>query len=88
MLKPIYQKQFEKDVKQIKKRGKKITKLKDIISLLILKKTLSVKNHNHKLKGEYQRYWECHIEADWLLVYKKNSTTIIFVRTGTHSDLF
>ena len=88
MLKTIFQRQFEKDIKKIKKRGKYIEKLKNIIKLLIEKKSLPAKNLNHKLKGNFKDYWECHIESDWLLIYKKMKTQIIFVRTETHSDLF
>lgn len=58
------------------------------MKLLILEKPLLEKHRNHKLKGDYVGYWECHIEPDWLLVYKKTETHIIFARTGTHSDLF
>lgn len=88
MLVPIYQKQFEKDVKKAKKRGKDIDKLKFVILKLLEGKTLSIKNRNHKLKGALEGYWECHIEPDWLLIYKKTLEAIIFVRTGTHADLF
>ncbi len=88
MLYPVYQRQFEKDVASSQKRGKNITKLKNIIKLLLEEIPLPPKNHNHKLKGEFNDYWECHIEPDWLLIYKKTKTEIILVRTGTHSDLF
>ncbi len=88
MLKPIYQKRFEKDLRKVKKRGFNINKLKSIILKLLSDKQLPTKNLNHKLKGEYNGYWECHIEPDWLLIYKKTSENIILVRTGTHSDLF
>lgn len=88
MLKPIHLRQFEKEVAKAKKRGKDIEKLKELIKLLILEKPLLPKHRNHKLKGCYTGYWECHIEPDWLLVYKKSDTHIIFARTGAHSDLF
>lgn len=88
MLKPVYQSRFEKEVEKIKKRGKNLTKLKEIITLLLEEKPLPIKNRNHKLKGEFKDYWECHIEPDWLLIYKKTSTEIILARTGSHSDLF
>lgn len=87
MLNAFYQSQFKKDVTKIKKRKKNINKLKDIIILLLKEKYLPAKNCNHKLKG-YKDYWECHIEPDWLLIYKKTSTEIIFIRTGSHSDFF
>ena len=88
MLQIIYLNQFEKEVKIIKNRKKNTAKLKTLIMLLISEERLPRKYRNHKLKGEYTNYWECHIEPDWLLIYKKTKTEIILVRTGTHSDLF
>ncbi len=88
MLTPIYLGRFEKEVKLAKKRGKDMLKLKQIIQLLIDEQPLPPKNRNHKLQGEYNDLWECHIEPDWLLIYEKTTEKVIFVRTGTHSDLF
>ncbi len=88
MLTPVYQRQFERDIKQAIKRGKQLNKLKSIIKLLLEEKPLPQKNKNHKLQGPLQGYWECHIEPDWLLIYKKTGTEIILARTGTHADLF
>ena len=88
MLKPVYAKQFNKDIKCSKKRGKDLEKLKDVICLLVEKKKLPVKNKGHKLTGNFHEYRECHIEPDWLLIYKIEDRYIYFVRTGTHSDLF
>lgn len=88
MLKPIYLRKFETEIEKAKKRGKDIEKLKEVMKLLILEKPLQQKHRNHKLKGEYVGYWECHLEPDWLLVYKKTETEVIFARTGSHSDLF
>lgn len=88
MLKPVYAKQFNKDIKRSKKRGKDLEKLKDVICLLAEKKKLPVKNKDHKLTGNFHEYRECHIEPNWLLIYKIEGRYIFFVRTGTHSDLF
>lgn len=85
---PLYTKQFEKDLKLCKKRKKDIEKLKSIISQLIDKIELPRKNNDHKLIGSYLGRRECHIEPDWLLIYKIQKDEIIFERTGTHSDLF
>jgi mRNA interferase YafQ len=82
------QKQFEKDLVRAKKRGKNMAKIESIIMLLISAHPLPAKNREHKLQGNFKDFWECHIEADWLLIYKKTSTEIILIRTGTHSDLF
>ena len=88
MLKPVYLKRFEKEVKKAKKRGNNMKKFKDLLVLLLNEKHLPARNSNHKLKGEFAGYWECHIEPDWLLIYKKTPTELILVRTGTHADLF
>jgi mRNA interferase YafQ len=88
MLTPSFQRQFLKDLKLAKKRGKVLSKLKTILLLLQQEVSLPPKNRNHKLGGEFKDSWECHIEPDWLLIYRKTETEIIFVRTGSHSDLF
>jgi mRNA interferase YafQ len=88
MLMPSFQRQFLKDLKLAKKRGNDLSKLKTIIQLLQEELPLPLKNRNHKLSGEFRDSWECHIEPNWLLIYRKTATEIIFVRTGSHSDLF
>jgi len=79
---------FRKDLKLMRKRGKDIEKLKTIVKKLIFKEDLPEKNRNHQLTGKYRGFSECHIEPDWLLIYKIDSKSLILVRTGTHSDLF
>lgn len=88
MFLPMYEGQFKKELEKAKKRGKDIEKIKVIMMMLLAGKQLPIKNRNHRLQGNFQGYWECHIEPDWLLVYKKTTTHIVFARTGTHSDLF
>lgn len=88
MLGLISETRFEKDLKLAAKRKRHLDKLNAIVIALRRGEKLPVKNHNHKLQGSYKDYWECHIEPDWLLVYKKTKTHIILARTGTHSDLF
>lgn len=88
MLKISTTKKFEKEVETAQKRGKDMSKLGDIIKKLSEEKNLDSKYRNHKLTGNFKGRWECHIEPDWLLIYCKTSTEIIFERTGSHSDLF
>lgn len=88
MLNRIYQTKFVKDVEVAKKRHRNIQKLSTIIDLLLEEKPLPPKYKDHKLHGDYTGHRECHVEPDWLLIYIKTKTDIIFVRTGTHSDLF
>lgn len=88
MLQPKFTKQFEKDLKRIQKRGKSVKKLKDVIKMLANEKPLEPRLKDHKLSGNYVGRHECHLEPDWLLIYKLEDLEIIFERTGSHSDLF
>jgi len=80
--------QFKKDVKQLKTRGKEMGKLKDVINMLANAKKLPDKNKDHQLKGTLKDCRECHLEPDWLLIYRIDGSELCLVRTGTHSDLF
>ncbi len=63
-------------------------KLKIIIRSLVVEEPLDAIHRDHKLIGNWKGRRECHIESDWLLIYKREERRIIFERTGTHSDLF
>jgi mRNA interferase YafQ len=88
MLTPVYTKQFERDLKRIKKQHKNIERLKIVLLALIEEEKLDPIYRDHKLIGYWLGRHECHIESDWLLIYKIENDRIIFERTGTHSDLF
>jgi len=88
MYTPIYTKQFEKDIKRLNKRGKNLDKFRIIAETLLNGKKIDEIHRDHKLVGNYVGRRECHIEADWLLIYKKTKVEIIFERSGSHSDLF
>lgn len=83
-------KRFEKDCRLMQKRQKDLEKLREIATLLCQEQTLPVRCRDHALSGNYAGRRECHIEPDWLLIYKIDLDTqeIIFERTGSHSDLF
>lgn len=88
MLNPVRTTQFKRDLKLAEKRGRKMSKLKEIMTKLIMEEFLVEKHRDHKLSGNYINHRECHIEPDWLLIYRLIGKEIHFVRTGTHSDLF
>ena len=88
MLRPIYTTQFAKDLKRMLKRGKKPEKIKKVMAALVDEQQLHVRYRDHKLVGGFKNRRECHVEPDWLLIYKMTKEDIIFERTGTHSDLF
>jgi len=82
--------QFEKDVKKCIKRGYNIELLRNAMELLSKTGTLPQKYKAHKLSGNYSDCWECHLKPDWLLIWKQNDKELVllFMNTGTHSDLF
>ena len=80
--------QFKKDVKRALKRNQDISKLKKIINLLIKAEKIPSENRDHQLKGTLKDCRECHIEPDWLLIYRIEGSELCLIRTGSHSDLF
>lgn len=92
MLRPVYTNKFKKDYKQAIKRGCDKTKLQEVIVLLCNRTTLPEIFRDHSLTNSrnYKDMRECHIEPDWLLVYRilKQDLILELIRTGTHSDLF
>lgn len=80
---------FKKDLKLMKKRGKNLDSLKKVVADLCQGK-LDPKYRDHALTGNYIGFRECHIEPDWLLIYRLNDKVLILtgVATGSHSDLF
>lgn len=81
---------MKRDLKLIKKRGKDISKLETVLEILLSGENLPDKYKDHQLKGEMKEFRECHIEPDWLLIYRKEDTELILyaTATGTHADLF
>ena len=80
--------QFKKDYKKAKKQNKKLDLLKQVMKDLASGKTLEEKYRDHLLVGNWKPHRECHIQPDWLLIYRVEEDTIIFVRTGSHAELF
>lgn len=90
MLQVEYTNQFKRDLKLSKKRHKNLHRLHEIMKDIEKQKGLDHKLKDHPLVGNWDGHRELHIEPDWLLIYKviHKKNTVIFVRTGTHSDLF
>ncbi|MBR5353631.1 MAG: type II toxin-antitoxin system YafQ family toxin [Bacteroidales bacterium] len=85
-----YGSKFLKDLKLAKRRGLDLCELKAVTDMLQNGKILPAQYRDHLLTGNYKGYRECHINPDWLLIYKKKEAIqiISLFRTGTHSDLF
>lgn len=92
MLKIEYQGQFKKDYKLAIKRGCDLEEFKTILSYLVNEKPLPDKYRDHALANtkEFKNVRECHVQPDWLLIYKicEDRLVLTLIRTGTHSDLF
>ena len=80
--------QFKKDIKRQQKRGKDLRKIKAVIDLLLSGSPLPPKNRDHALGGNWIGHRDCHVEPDWILIYKILDDELRLQRTGTHSDLF
>lgn len=79
---------FRKDIKKQKKRGKDVDKLKVVVDLLIAGEDLPARHVDHALSGNWSGWRDCHIEPDWILIYKITPDTLTLGRTGSHADLF
>jgi mRNA interferase YafQ len=90
MLKHTFTKPFRKQLKLMEKRRMSIYKLREIMNIIVNEKPLPPERNNHPLHGEWEGSFECHIQGDWVVIYKLNheTHTVTFQRTGTHSDLF
>ena len=80
--------QFSRDVKKMRKRGKDLAKLRNIVKNIACDKTLHSKHRDHALVGQWRPSRDCHVEPDWILIYTIHKNSLCLERTGTHSDLF
>ena len=80
--------QFKKDIRKQLRKGKSQQKLIQVIELLLSGKPLPEKNKDHPLKGNWKGRRDCHIEPDWILIYRITADELLLERTGSHSDLF
>jgi mRNA interferase YafQ len=80
---------FKKDVRLLMKRGYDLSLLQEVVAMLANGETLPEQYHDHPLRGNRKGYRDCHIQSDWVLIYKidKGVLTLILSETGTHSDI-
>ncbi len=88
MLKLNTSTKFKKDYKLCQKRGLNLALLQDAVNILRIPSPLLPKNKDHNLSGNYSGCRECHIQPDWLLIYRVSADELYLVRTGSHADLF
>jgi len=80
--------QFKKDVKRLQKQDRPMDKLRIVIETLAARATLDERHRDHALGGDWQGWRDCHVESDWLLIYRRNGDELLFGRTGSHAELF
>ena len=83
-----YTTQFKKDYKRIKKQNKNLDQLKRVIEKLDAREKLEPKYKDHQLSGNWKGHRDCHIESDWILIYRIEDEDLFLERTGSHSELF
>lgn len=84
----VYTTQFKKDFKKLVSQEKDTSKFEIILDLLLDGKKLPQKYKDHPLTGNWKNHRDCHIEPDWILIYRITDDTLFLERTGSHSQLF
>jgi mRNA interferase YafQ len=85
---PVHTGQFRRDISRAQKRAKDMSKLRDVLSLLIAAEPLPPRLKDHPLTGDWRGWRDLHIEPDCLLLYKIDGNDLILARTGSHAELF
>ena len=82
--------QFKKDMRRLRRQGASIEKIDAVIKTLREEEPLPERMHDHALAGNYRGHRECHVEPDWLLIYRFFAVSVCWpaVLPGAHSDLF
>ncbi len=90
MLNLYYSSRFKKDYKRMIKRGVDPNDFEKVVNMIVCESVLPEKYKDHPLSGVYDGFRECHINPDWLLIYRveKDNLILTLSRTGTHADLF
>ena len=79
---------FERDLRRVNRQGKDLDKLEAIVDILQAEEKLPARCRPHPLRGIWTGHWDCHVEPDWLLLYRVTDEALILVRTGSHAELF
>jgi len=86
----VWTSQFKKDYKLAMRRNFYMVLIDDCIRRLAAREVLEPKFRDHDLSGNWIGHRECHVQSNWLLIYRIEGDDLILVltRTGTHSDLY
>ena len=79
---------FRQDAKRLRRQGADLGLLETIVNTLVNQTPLAERHRDHSLVGNWKGYRECHIQPDWLLIYRIEAGELQLVRTGSHTELF
>ena len=81
---------YQKDAKRVRKCGKDMARVVAVVDALSHRRPLAARHRDHALSGDWQGWRDCHVEPDWVLIYRvdEQARELILARTGTHADLF
>jgi mRNA interferase YafQ len=80
--------QFRRNIKKIKKQSNDLERFKQVALVMVSGDALDASYRDHALVGSWQGSRDCHIEPDWLLIYRKETEQLFLERTGSHTELF
>jgi mRNA interferase YafQ len=78
---------YKRDLKRLSKRGKDLDRLDAVVETIRLGRRLNPRHRDHALSGEMKDFRDCHVETDWVLIYRVDDEAVYLTRTGTHADL-
>ena len=79
---------FRRDVKRLRRQGADLKQLETVIKQLVAQNSLVEQHRDHALVGNWKGFRECHIQPDWLLIYRIEDEELQLARTGSHAQLF
>lgn len=79
---------FRRDVKRLKRQGVDLAPLQAVIVILAAAEPLGERYRDHALIGNWRGFHECHLQPDWLLIYRVEGDELQLARTGSHAELF
>lgn len=79
---------FRRDVKRLRRQGVDLAQLETVIDTLVAQEPLDERHRDHTLVGNWKGFRECHIQPDWLLIYRIENDELQLARTGSHAALF
>ena len=69
------------------RRGRDLSKFKEVANIIAEGESLEVRHRDHALSGNWSGSRDCHIELEWILIYRVDGENLFLEKTGSHRDL-